>query len=80
MKQILTRLKQGLPEGSCYKPRTILKWFLFGVSESYSIRMTRKHQYYTTPKPCGSKTEHIHPCDFVKKPGYYGCRNCELGI
>ena len=28
------RLRQGLPEGSSMKLRTILKWFLFGVSES----------------------------------------------
>jgi len=76
MKQILKRLKQGLPEGSSLKINTILKWFLFGVSESYVVRMGNKYPRYKTPKPCGSKTEHLHPCDVTK---WYRCRNCELG-
>ena len=76
MKQILKRLKKGLPDGSIHKLRTMLKWFLFGVDESYSIRMTNKYPRYQTPKRCGSKTEDLHPCDITE---WYSCRNCELG-
>lgn len=76
MKQLLKRLKQGLPEGSSYKLRTMFKWFLFGVSESYSVRMTNKYPRYKILKPCGTKTEDLHPCDVIK---WYRCRNCELG-
>jgi len=76
MKQIFKRLKQGLPEGSSHKLRTMLKWFLFGVSESYSIRMANKYSRYKIIKMCSAKTEDLHPCDVTE---WHSCRNCELG-
>ena len=76
MKQIFKRLKHGLPEGSTRKLRTILKWFLFGVSESYSVRMGNKYPLYSTWKKCGVKTDDLYPCDAAKG---YSCWNCPLG-
>ena len=76
MKLFIKRIKQGLPEGSSFKIKVIIDWYLYGIPEEYKIRMSNKYPNYKTPKPCGSNTVNIHPCDFG---GYYSCRNCELG-
>lgn len=75
MKHILKRLKQGLPQGSSHKLLTIIKWFLFGISESYYIRITNKYPSYKTLKPCGITSQDLHPCDVIE---WCDCRNCEL--
>jgi len=78
MKEIIARIKQGLPEGSSLKPKTIFNWFIHGIKEEYSVRMANKYEHYSINKPCGAKTKYMHHCDFIEKPGFYNCGNCEM--